>query len=110
MPDASHDPSPSVLRAFDFPSRTRLVFGAGSVARLGEFGGGLGAKSCLLVTDAGIVAAGHAGRVQASLEAAGLRVTLFDKVRENPTTKCVDECVAVARAAGIDAIVGLGGG
>ena len=110
MLDTNNDPSPSVLRAFDFPSRTRLVFGAGCVARVGEFARETGAKRILLVTDAGIVAAGHAGRVQSSLEAAGLRVTLFDKARENPTTKCVEDCVAVARAAGIDCIVGLGGG
>ena len=71
---------------------------------------GLDARHVLLVTDAGIVAAGHAGRVQKNLEAAGLRVTLFDRAKENPTTKCVDDCVAVAKAAGIDAIIGLGGG
>ena len=99
-----------MLTPFDFPSRTRLVFGAGSVGRVGEFAWETGAKKVLLVTDAGIVAAGHAGRVQSSLEAAGLRVTLFDKARENPTTKCVDDCVNVARAAEIDCIVGLGGG
>ena len=98
------------MRAFDFPSRTRVVFGAGSVARAGEFARELGAKRVLLVTDAGIIAAGHAGRVQENLEAAGLHVTLFDRAKENPTTKCVDDCVAVAKAAGIDTIIGLGGG
>ena len=98
------------IAPIDFPSYTKLVFGAGSVARVGEFGRETGAKKVLLVTDAGIVAAGHAGRVQSFLEAAGLRVTLFDKARENPTTKCVDDCVAVAKAAGVDGIVGLGGG
>ena len=98
------------ITPIEFPSRTRLAFGAGSVARVGEFAREAGAKKVLLVTDAGIVAAGHAGRVQSSLEAAGLRVTLFDKARENPTTKCVDDCVAVARAEEIDCIVGLGGG
>ena len=63
MPDANNNSSPSVLGAFDFPSRTRLVFGAGSVARVGEFAREAGAKKILLVTDAGIVAAGHAGWV-----------------------------------------------
>ena len=36
----------------------------------------------------------------ANLEAAGLRVTAFDQARENPTTKCVDACLATAKAAG----------
>lgn len=110
MPDADNIVSPSVLRAFDFPSRTRLVSGVDSVERVGELAREIGAKNILLVTDAGIVAAGHAGRVQRNLEAAGLRVTVFDRAKENPTTKCVDDCVAVARAAGVDGLVGLGGG
>src|SRR5207248_3803517 len=68
------------------------------------------AKKVLLVTDPGIVAAGHAARAQASLKAAGLQIAVFDKAKENPTTKCVDDCMAVARAAGIDTLIGLGGG
>ena len=110
MSDADNNVSPSVLRAFDFPSRTQLVLGVGSVERVGELVRGIGAERILLVTDAGIVAAGHAGRVQGNLEAAGLRVTVFDRARENPTTKCVDDCVAAARTAGVDCLVGLGGG
>ena len=65
--------SPSVLRALDFPSRTQLVSGVGCVERVGQLARQMGANRILLVTDAGIVAAGHAGRVQRSLEAAGLR-------------------------------------
>src|SRR6266568_4300965 len=95
---------------FDFQSRTRVVSGAGSVDQVGELTRELGARNALLVTDAGIVAAGHAGRVQKNLQAAGLCVTMFDKARENPTTRCVDDCVAVAKAAGVDTIIGLGGG
>ncbi len=110
MSDADNNMSPSVLRAFDFPSRTRLVSGVGSVERVGDLAKEIGAKNVLLVTDAGIVAAGHAGRVQRNLEAAGLRLTVFARARENPTTKCVDDCMTVARAAGIDCLIGLGGG
>ena len=95
---------------FDFQSRSRVVTGAGSVVRIGELTRGLRVKHVLLVTDSGIVAAGHADRVQQSLVDAGLRVTMFDRAKENPTTKCVDDCVAVARSAGIDGLVGLGGG
>jgi alcohol dehydrogenase len=110
MPNAQHDMSPSGLRTFEFQSRTRVVQGAGCVERVGELARELGARHALLVTDAGLVAAGHAARVQRPLEAAGLRVTVFDRAKENPTTRCVDDCVAVARAAGIDLIIGLGGG
>jgi alcohol dehydrogenase len=95
---------------FDFVPRTRLVFGAGTVERVGELAAELGGKRVLLVTDAGLVKAGHAARVQAALAQAGLRVVLFDRAKENPTTKCVDECVAVAAAEQVDLLVGLGGG
>jgi alcohol dehydrogenase len=110
MPQADNATLPSPLRAFDFPSRTRLVFGAGCISRVGTLTSDAGARHVLLVTDRGIVAAGHAGRVKSLLESDGLRVTLFDRAKENPTTQCVEDCVTAARAAGIDSIVGLGGG
>src|ERR1700733_3279512 len=72
--------------AFDHQSRTRMVFGVNCVERVGELARLLGAKKILLVTDPGIVAAGHAGRVQHILADAKLRVTLYGKARENPTT------------------------
>ncbi len=98
------------LASFDHQPRTRLVFGVNSIDRVGELAREIGAKKVLLVTDPGIVAAGHAERVRRHLETTGLRVTVFDKARENPTTRCVDACVAVAKSAGIDTIIGLGGG
>src|ERR1051326_1243710 len=98
------------LWSFDYQPRTRIVFGANVVERVGSLAREIGAKRILLVTDAGIVAAGHAERVRSILEASGLEVTFYDKARENPTTQCVESCAAVARAAGIDTIVGLGGG
>ena len=110
MPNTNHVPTPALLRSFAFQSRTQVITGAGSLARVGEVSDNLGVKRVLLVTDAGIVAAGHAPRAKAALEAAGLQVTVFDLAKENPTTRCVDDCAAVARAAEIDAIVGLGGG
>jgi alcohol dehydrogenase len=95
---------------FDHQPRTRLIFGNDTIERIGELVRDGGAKNVLLVTDAGIVAAGHAARAVYFLEAAGLHVTVYDKVHENPTTDDVDQCVAVARAAHIDFLVGLGGG
>lgn len=102
--------SRSGVIAFDYRARTRLVFGLTMVEQVGELARELKAQKILLVTDPGIVAAGHAERVQKLLESAKLKVTLFGKARENPTTRDVDDCLAVAKAAGVDTIVGLGGG
>jgi alcohol dehydrogenase len=100
----------AALAEFDYQPRTRVVFGVNSIERVGELAKSLAAKKVLLVTDRGIVAAGHAGRVRALLVTAGMHVTCFEQVQENPTTRCVESCVEVARSADIDTIVGLGGG
>jgi alcohol dehydrogenase len=103
-------PKEGIAAPFDFQPRTRLVFGVHAVERVGEIVRGLGASRVLLVTDAGLVAAGHADHVLNSLKTDGVSAVVFDKVRENPTTRCVDDCVAVAKSAEIEAIIGLGGG
>ena len=95
---------------FDFQPRTRVVFGAESIERVGELAREIGGRRALLVTDKGIASAGHPARAIGFLEAAGLHVTAFDDVHENPTTADVDRCVEAARRAGIDLIIGLGGG
>jgi len=103
-------PMEQLSAPFDFHPRTRIVFGVNAVARVGEIVRELGAKKVLLVTDPGIAAAGHEQHVLQSLAADGVQAVTFDKVRENPTTRCVDDCLATARASGIEAIIGLGGG
>jgi alcohol dehydrogenase len=110
MSDLSPATSGEVSLPFDYQPRTRLVFGPGALDHLGELARELSARRVLLVTDRGIVSAGHAERAIRSLEAAGLTVVLFDQVIENPTTRCVESCREVARAGGIDTLVGLGGG
>jgi alcohol dehydrogenase len=102
-------PAPSTS-GFTGAISTRVVAGAGCLADLGRLAAELGGKHALLVTDAGVGRAGHATRAQLSLAAAGLSITPYDRVAENPTSDAVADCVGVARAAGIDLIVGLGGG
>jgi alcohol dehydrogenase len=98
------------LAAFDKQPRTRLIFGNGVVSRIGSLAVELGASRVLLVTDPGIVRAGHASRVRESLLAHVGDVEVFDQARENPDSLCVEECAARAREFRPDVIVGLGGG
>jgi alcohol dehydrogenase len=95
---------------FDFYPRTRIVFGPNKVDALGELAGELGARRALLVSDRGIIAAGHAERGLAALRKAGIEVHLFDGVEENPTTDNVEAGLAVARRHDPELIVGFGGG
>ena len=106
----SESPRHASLSAFTYNPHTRLIFGNNAIDRIGDAALEIGAKKVLLVTDKGIVGAGHAGRVQKVLQSCRLKVTVFDSVRENPTTGDVDACVKVARAAKVDLLIGLGGG
>ena len=100
------DSLPDVLKH----SRTRVVYGAGALDQLGKQARREGASHILLVTDPGIEEAGHVNRALTSVREAKLTVTLFDGVRENPTTEHVAKGVEAAKKANIDFIVGLGGG
>ena len=98
-----------MLIGFDFQPRTRVIFGAGAIERLGQIARTLGTNA-LLVTDPGIVIAGHVERARRSLDAAGVNVTIFEEVKENPTTREVDQCFQIARSIRPQLIIGLGGG
>ncbi|HEY2342569.1 MAG TPA: iron-containing alcohol dehydrogenase, partial [Chthoniobacteraceae bacterium] len=93
MHAALADPS---LGAFDHQPRTRMVYGPDTLERVGELARELGGHRALLVTDRGIVAAGHAGRAVGFIAAAGLQVEVYDAVRENPSTEDVRRCVEAA--------------
>jgi len=99
-----------LLAPFDYVPRTRVVFGAGTVARLGELAAELGGRRVFLVTDKGLRDAGHEQRGIESLKSAGLQVTVFDETTPNPTTDDVDRALLLARRDDVDLIVGLGGG
>ncbi len=98
------------MMPFDFQSATRLVFGPGRIDELGELAAGLGARRAMIISDPGIVKAGHDERGLASLHRAGIATMLFDGVVENPTTENVDEGVTAARSFQPDLLIGLGGG
>ncbi|MEX0670772.1 MAG: iron-containing alcohol dehydrogenase [Pirellulales bacterium] len=101
--------SPDPL-TFGFQSPTRLIVGPGSVARLGGLARELRASRVLVVSDPGIVAAGHAAAGVESLEAEGIATAVFSAFTENPSTLEVEAGTAVARGFRPDLLVGLGGG
>jgi alcohol dehydrogenase len=96
--------------AFDYDPRTRVVFGAGSIDRLGEFARKLGGQRVLLVSDQGLREAGHEAHGVESLLQEGMHVVVYDDVVPNPSTLDVERGADFARQHEIDLIVGLGGG
>jgi alcohol dehydrogenase len=103
----SHPPD---VFPFDFTPLNRVVFGPGALGRLGELARELGGRNVLLVTDPGLEEVGHPQRAAGYLREAGLEVSVFDEVRENPTSVQVEVGAAFARDRAIDLIVAVGGG
>lgn len=87
-----------------------LLCGAGSAMQLCRLLGASGCRHVLLVTDATLNRLGLIAPLQAALEDAGARCTVFDGVEPDPTLAQVEAGVARARAAGCDAVLAVGGG
>ena len=98
------------MTPFDFQPRTRIVYGPNRVDSLGELAGELGVRRALVISDPGIIAAGHVQRGLDSLRRAGIETHLFDGVHENPTSDNVEAGAALARRYDPELLVGLGGG
>ena len=104
------DSAREVQTAFEFQLRTRLVFGGGTVRRLGAIASDLGFRRPLLVADGGLVEAGHVALAERSLVDAGITAVRFHEFDVNPDTAMIDAGCAAARPQAIDGIIGLGGG
>jgi len=99
------------MQPFDFQPTTRVIFDENAVDQLGALTRELGGRRILLVTDPGILRAGHVERALHALQKEPLEVFIFSEVEENPTTRHVENGVQFAKAnASIDLIIGLGGG
>jgi hydroxyacid-oxoacid transhydrogenase len=89
---------------------TPIKFGPGAAADAGWELKRLGVGRALLVTDPGVLAAGHPGRVRESLEAEGIEVVVFDRAWVEPTLDSLQEAADFALDAGVDGFVSVGGG
>lgn len=90
---------------FEFATATRIVFGAGKLGELGALARGCGQR-VLLVSGKG---AWRAIRASELLEAADFSVTVF-AVSGEPTIALVEQGVKLAREAGCEFVVAMGGG
>ncbi len=99
------------MTPFDFSCPTRIAFGPGRVSELGALAALIRPRArVMIVSDPGVIAAGHTQRGINALQSAGHATLLFDGVQENPTTDNVDAGVAVAKEFDPHILVGLGGG
>jgi alcohol dehydrogenase len=88
----------------------QLVFGPGTLRELPACVREVGGTSVFLVSDTGIVRAGHVARARQFLESAGIPVAVHDHSHENPTEADAEACRMVAARHRFDCLVALGGG
>src|SRR6266850_1859082 len=96
--------------SFDFQLQPRLIFGVGTIKRLGELSRELGFRQTLLVADRGLVDSGHVDEALAPLRQSGIEVFQFHDFEANPDTQMIERGRAFAAQLKIDSIIGLGGG
>src|SRR6267143_5547355 len=98
------------MDSFDFQPRTRVIFGAGTIERLGELARELRFRRTLLVADQGLVKSGHVEEAMSPLRLAGIEAVRFHDFEVNPDTRMIEAGREFAAPLTVDSIIGLGGG
>lgn len=96
--------------SYTFFAQTRVLFGAGKLAELGD--ALLPGRRALVVTTGGksVKANGYLDRTLAELDRAGVSHVLFDRIEPNPLRKTVNDGGWLAHTEGCDFVLALGGG
>lgn len=99
------------MQEFCFEAVPSITVKWGGAQKLGEFVERYyEERKVLIVTDASLHKTGILEQPKLSLELAGFKVAVFDKVVADPPENIVLECVEKAKAAGVNIVIGIGGG
>ena len=88
----------------------RISFGAGGFGRVPEIVAGHGHRALLVTGGRSLAASGRRQTLLAELAAAGVTVVGEVAVADEPSPAVVDAAVAAHRDAGVDVVLGVGGG
>ena len=89
---------------------SRVTFGRGCIAELGDRARSLGMRRVALFTDPRVATLAIFERARRSLVSAGLELELYDGVRVEPTSASFEEAARFALGATVDGFVSVGGG
>jgi alcohol dehydrogenase class IV len=98
------------MPSFVFETAPKILCEQGAANKLGEIAKQLAITHLYIVTDRFLFDSGLLGGALKSLEAAGIRATVFADVLADPPETSVQAAVEQARAAGADGVLGFGGG
>ncbi|TFH36408.1 MAG: iron-containing alcohol dehydrogenase [Dehalococcoidia bacterium] len=93
-----------------FHNPIKLVFGEGTVDKVGEEAALLGKHALVVIGGSRAKKTGLLDKVLADLKAHGIATTVFDGVTPNPRSSTIDEGARVAVKNNVDLIIGVGGG
>ncbi len=97
-------------QTFTVTQPTQIQFGTGSIANLAKTVKNFNGSNVFLVIDPGLVKAGLISPITAPLKKAKISFTVYDKVDPEPGLKLADKGTKIAKKAGCDCVVGVGGG
>jgi alcohol dehydrogenase len=95
---------------FHFSIPSSVAFAPGTAETVGHLLRGFDISKVLCIYDSEVKKAGIVDSILTSLKAAKLEVTEWGAVQPNPTDELVEEGALLAKEAGVDAIVAVGGG
>lgn len=99
-----------MARIFNYAMGTEIVYGIGASKDTGKYAKDLGISRALIVTDPGIEKVGLLEGILASLKEAGVEVTIFAEVEENPLDTTIERAYELYAEKGCDGVIGVGGG
>lgn len=98
------------MEPFVFYCPTRIIFGSGKLAEVGNEAKKLGKRPLILTGRTAMQKAGVLKKVTGLLKATGLEPIVFEKIEPNPRSETLDEAVLLGLAEGCDFVIGMGGG
>lgn len=98
------------IEAFDYFLPTRIIFGCGTIGRVGQYSRRLGKKALIVTGRHSTKKTGLLDKVIGLLKEEGISSVVFDEIVPNPLSTSIDRGALLAVEDSCDFIIGLGGG
>jgi len=98
-----------MISAFNFSAMPRLIFGPGTIGRIGEIAASFGKNALLVTGSEALERSGHLSRIMGDLKTVGMHVHKCCITGE-PSPVMVDQAVTDGKVKGVDVVLAVGGG
>ncbi|NLX35049.1 MAG: iron-containing alcohol dehydrogenase [Thermotogaceae bacterium] len=98
------------IETFDYFLPTRIIFGCGTIGKVGQHSRRLGKKALIVTGRHSTKKTGLLDKVIGLLKEEGISSVVFDEIVPNPLSTSIDRGASIAVKERCDFIIGLGGG